>query len=283
MIAVTGTTGQLGRLVIAALLRTVPAAEVAALVRSPDKAADLAAQGVVVRHADYGKPETLAVAMAGVDSLLLISSSEVGQRVAQHAAVIDAAKAAGVGFVAYTSILHADTSPISLAEEHRQTEAALKSSGLPFAALRNGWYTENYFGALEPAVAHGVVLGSSGTGRIAAASRADFADAAAAVLTGTPRPGIYELAGDEPFTMAKFAAAVARQSGKPVAYQDMPEANYRAALLGAGLPDFLADLVSQSSACAATGALDDDSHTLSNLIGRPTTPLQDALMGVMRA
>ncbi len=283
MIAITGATGQLGRLVIDALLRKVPAAEIVAIARSPAKAADLAARGVQVRAGDYTKPETLAAAFEGIDTLLLISSSEVGQRVAQHKAVIDAAKAAGVGFVAYTSILDADDSPIGLAEEHRQTEAALRASGLPFALLRNGWYTENYLAGLQPAITHGAVLGSSGDGRIAAATRADFAEAAAAVLTSPVQAGqIYELAGDAPFTMAEYAAEIGRQAGKTVVYKDMPEADYRAALLGVGLPGFLADLVSQSSACAAKGALDDDSHTLSRLIGRPTTPLRDAVAAALK-
>lgn len=278
MIAITGATGQLGRLVIDALLRTVPAAEIVAVVRSPAKADDLAAKGVQVREGDYEKPETLATAFAGVDKLLLISSSEVGKRVAQHKAVFDAAAAAYVGFVAYTSILHADRSPIGLAEEHRQTEAALRASGLPFAVLRNGWYTENYLAGLPPALAHGAVLGSAREGRTAAATRADYADAAAAVLTGAPEAGrIYELAGDEPFTRAEYAAEITRQSGKTVVYKDMPKADYEAALLGAGLPPFLADLIADSDACAAEGALDDDSHTLSRLIGRPTTPLRDAM------
>jgi NAD(P)H dehydrogenase (quinone) len=281
-IAITGATGQLGRLVAAALLQRGPASDLVALVRSPEKAADVSSQGVEVRQADYERPETLLTALQRVERLLLISSSEVGKRVAQHRAVIEAAKAAGVGFLAYTSILHADTSPIGLAEEHRQTEAALKASGIPFATLRNGWYTENYLGAIAPAVAHGVVLGASGDGRIAAATRADFAEAAAAVLT-TATPAIYELGGDDPFTMAEFAAEIARQAGKPVTFQNMPEADYRAALLGAGLPPFLADLVSQSSACAARGALNDESHTLSRLIARPTTPLANVIASGLKA
>jgi NAD(P)H dehydrogenase (quinone) len=181
MIAVTGATGQLGRLVIQELLRTVPAAQIVAAVRTPAKAHDLAALGVQVRQADYAQPATLQAAFAGVDKLLLISSSEVGQRAAQHRAVIDAAKLAGVKLIAYTSVLHADTSALALATEHKETEAALGASGLPFVLLRNGWYTENYAGIVPTALQHGVVLGSAKEGCIAAASRADYAAAAAAL------------------------------------------------------------------------------------------------------
>lgn len=283
MIAVTGATGQLGRLVIDALLRRVPAAEIVAVVRTPAKAADLAARGVEVRTGDYDRPETLATAFAGIDKLLLISSSEVGKRFTQHKAVIEAATAARVGFVAYTSVLHADRSPLGLAEEHRQTEALLQASGLPYAVLRNGWYTENYLAGLQPVLAHGAVLGAARQGRIAAATRADYAEAAAAVLTGPADSGrIYELAGDQPFTMTDYAAEIARQSGKTIVYKDMPKADYHAALLGAGLPPFIVDIVSDADAWAAEGALDDDSHTLSHLIGRPTTPLRDAVATALR-
>jgi NAD(P)H dehydrogenase (quinone) len=275
MIVVTGATGQLGRLVIATLLKTVPAAQIVAAARNPSKAADLAALGLQVREADYSKPATLTAAFAGADKLLLISSSEVGQRVAQHQAVIDAAKQAGVKLVAYTSLLHADTSPLGLAKEHLATEAALQASGLPVVLLRNGWYTENYAASIAPALAHGALLGSAQQGRIASAARADYADAAAAVLTQEAQAGkVYELAGDEAYTLAEFAAEVTAQSGKTVIYQDLPEADYRAALIGVGLPDFVASLLSDSDAGAAKGALFGDSRQLSKLIGRSTTPLK---------
>jgi NAD(P)H dehydrogenase (quinone) len=274
MIAITGATGQLGRLVIDALLKTVPATDIIAAVRSPEKAADLAALGVQVRKADYADTTTLASAFKGVSKLLLISSSEVGQRAAQHSAVIEAAKEAGVGLVAYTSILHADVSTLGLAAEHKETEAMLKASGVPHALLRNGWYTENYVAGIAAALAHGVVMGSAGEGRIASAARADYAAAAAAVLTGVNQAGrIYELAGDTGYTLTEFAAEIARQSGKPVVYQDLPEADYKAALVSHGLPEGFAALLADSDAQAAKGGLFDDSHQLSQLIGRATTPL----------
>ncbi len=274
MIVVTGASGQLGRLVIAALLRTVPAGEIVAAVRNPAKVADLAARGVQVRQADYDQPASLAAAFKGADKLLLISASEVGRRVPQHRAVIDAAKAAGVGLLAYTSILHADTSPLPLAAEHQETEALIRASGLPAVILRNSWYTENYLAGIPAALQYGVLLGSAGAGRIASAARADYAEAAAAVLTRDDQAGrIYELAGDESYTLAELAGEIARQSGKAVAYQDLPESEFKAALLGAGLPEALATLLAESDVGAAQGGLFDDGRQLSQLIGRPTTPL----------
>lgn len=277
MIAVTGATGQLGRLVIDALLEKVPAASVAALVRDPAKAADLATRGVTLRQADYSQPETLFPALEGVDTLLLISSSEVGQRARQHQAVIDAAAAAGVGLIAYTSILHADSSPLALAEEHRATEAALAASGLDHVLLRNGWYSENYAGSVPTAAEHGAVIGAAGEGRIAAAARADYAAAAAAVLADPAAHAgkTYELAGDTAFTLADLAAEIARQSGKPVTYQDMPQAAYAEALKGFGLPGPFAEILADSDVGASRGGLFDDSHALSALIGRPTTPMSE--------
>ncbi|WP_025472924.1 SDR family oxidoreductase, partial [Yersinia pestis] len=200
MIAVTGATGQLGRLVINVLLKKVPAHDIIAAVRSPDKAKDLMALGVQVRQADYNQPTTLDSAFKGVDKLLLISSSEVGQRVAQHTAVINAAKRAGVKLLAYTSLLHADKSPLGLGEEHRATEGLLRDSGLPVVLLRNGWYTENYAASIAPALAHGAFIGAAGNGRIASASREDYAEAAATVLVQENQAGkIYVLAGGGAF------------------------------------------------------------------------------------
>lgn len=276
MIIVTGASGQLGRLVIEALLNKQPANEIVAAVRHPEKVADLAARGVQVRLADYDQPASLAAAFKGADKLLLISASEVGRRVPQHRAVIDAAKAAGVGLLAYTSILHADTSPLPLAVEHRETESLIRASGLPATILRNGWYTENYTAGIPAALQYGVVLGSAGQGRIASAARADYAEAAAAVLTRDDQAGrIYELAGDTSYTLGELADEIARQSGKAVAYQDLPESEFKAALLGAGLPDFLATLLAESDVGAAKGGLFDEARQLSALIGRPTTPLAE--------
>lgn len=279
MIVITGASGQLGRLVIAQLLETVPASRLVAAVRDPAKVADLAAKGVQVRQADYSQPATLDRAFEGAEKVLLISSSEVGQRVTQHQAVIEAAKRAGVKLLAYTSVLHADTSALGLAEEHRQTEAALAQSGVPAVVLRNGWYHENYTAGVAHAVANGAHFGSAGEGRISSAARADYARAAAVVLTAAEDQAgkVYELAGDESYTLKEFAAQIAEQSGKPVIYTDLPEADYKGALLQAGLPEFVAELLTNSDTAAAKGALFDDSRQLSRLIGRPTMPLASSI------
>lgn len=282
MIVVTGASGQLGRLVIESLLQKLPAGEIVAAVRSPEKLADLAARGVQIRPADYDRPETLDAALAGADKLLLISGNEVGRRVPQHKAVIDAAKRAGVKLLAYTSLLHADTSPLPLAAEHEETERLIAESGLPAVILRNGWYTENYTAGVPTALQLGAVFGCAGDGRIASAARADFAEAAAAVLTRDDQGGkIHELAGDDAYTLSDLAAEIARQSGKAIAYRNLPEADYRAALIGAGLPDWLATLLAESDTGASRGGLDDASRTLSALIGRPTTPLAESVKAAL--
>lgn len=282
MIAITGATGQLGRLVIQNLLTTVPASQIVAAVRSPAKAADLAALGVQVRQADYAQPATLEAAFQGVDKLLLISSSEVGQRAPQHAAVIAAAQKAGVKLLAYTSILRADSSPLGLAAEHKATEAALRASGIPFVLLRNGWYTENYTASVPAALQYGAVMGSAKDGRIASAARADYAAAAAAVLTKDGQAGqVYELAGDSAYTLSELAAEIAKQSGKTVVYNDLPEAAYAAALVQVGLPEGFAALLADSDVGASKGGLFDDGHQLSQLIGRPTTPLAEVVKAAL--
>lgn len=284
MIVITGASGQLGRLVIEHLLKSVPASHIVAAVRSPEKAADLAALGVQVRKADYAQPATLDSAFAGAEKVLLISSSEVGQRVAQHKAVIDAAKRAGVKLLGYTSVLHADTSLLGLAEEHRQTEVALAESGVPSVVLRNGWYNENYTAGIQGDLAHGAHFGSAGEGRISSAARADYAAAAAAVLTASESQSgkVFELAGDTSYTLSEFAAEVARQSGKAVVYTDLPQADYKGALLNAGLPEFVAELLANSDAAAAKGALFDDGRQLSTLIGRATTPLAVSVTAALK-
>lgn len=274
MIVVTGASGQLGRLVIDSLLARMPAGQIVAAVRNPERVADLAALGVQVRQADYNQPDSLVRAFAGADKVLLISSSEVGQRVAQHAAVIAAAQQAKVKLLAYTSLLHADRSPLGLATEHQQTEALLRDSGLPVVLLRNGWYTENYLASIPSALEHGVLLGSAGEGRIASAARADYAEAAAIVLTREQQAGlVYELAGDSAYTLAELAAEISRHAGRTIAYQDLPQSEFQSILLGAGLPEGLAALLTDSDVGASQGALFDDSHQLSELLGRPTMSL----------
>lgn len=274
MIVVTGASGQLGRLVIEALLKKIPAGEIVAAVRKPDSVNDLAERGVQVRQIDYSRSETLAGAFKKGEKLLLISSSEIGQRVAQHKAVIDAAKNAGVELIAYTSLLHADSSPLPLAAEHKETEQLLQASGLPVVLLRNGWYTENYLASVPAALQYGVLLGSAGDGRISSAARADYAEAAAVVLTSENQAGrIYELAGDDSYSLQELAQEIARQSAKTVAYQNLPENAYKDALLSAGLPEPVAVLLAESDVGASKGGLFDDSHQLSKLIVRPTTAL----------
>ncbi|CAM4010277.1 SDR family oxidoreductase [Paracoccus yeei] len=277
-VAITGATGQLGRLTIAKLKTLLPEDQIVALARSPEKA-DL---GVETRAFDYDQPETLAPALAGVERLLLISSSEVGKRAPQHRTVIEAAKAAGVGEIVYTSLLHADRSPLSLAAEHVETEAALAESGIPHTILRNGWYAENYTGWIPTALQHGALIGAAGAGRVSGAARADYAEAAARVLAEGGHAGqTYELAADDAWTLADLAAEVSRQSGRDIPYVDLPEAEYAAALVKAGLPEGLAAAIAGWDAGAAQGALFDDGRALSRLIGRPTTPLADVVRAAL--
>ena len=285
MIVITGASGQLGRLVIDRLLsQGVAPGRIVAAVRTPAKAADLAARGVVVREGDYTRPDTLTKAFAGAERVLLISSNDLGDRVPQHRAVIDAAKAVGARQLVYTSVLHADRSPLGLAGEHRETEALIQASGLTHVLLRNGWYVENYLAALPMALKRGAFLGSAREGRISWAARADYADAAAAVLA-RPIGGneTFELAGDRGDTLTELAAEVARQSGQSVAYKDLPRADYERVLLDAGLPAPLAELLAESDEKAAEGALQDDGGALARLIGRPTTTLDVAVRAALAA
>jgi NAD(P)H dehydrogenase (quinone) len=262
MYAITGATGQLGRLTIKQLLKSVPAREIIAGVRDPASAHDLAAEGVQVRLADYDRPDTLGAAFEGAERLLLISSNLTTGRVRHHQAVIDAAKAAGVKLLAYTSMLHADRSGAKLAKEHLETEIALAASGVPTTLLRNGWYTENYLMALQPALTGGAMYGAAGEGRISLAARADYAEAAAEALKSADRPRTYELAGDTAWTLSELAKEISRQAAKKVAYIDLPEKDYGTALVSNGLPSDLAELLADADASAAKGALFDDSKAL---------------------
>ncbi|PLY45926.1 NAD(P)-dependent oxidoreductase [Lelliottia sp. F153] len=282
MIAITGATGQLGQHVINNLLKTIPASEIVAIVRNPAKADALSQKGITVRQADYTDQAAFTTALSGVEKLLLISSSEVGQRATQHQNVINAAKAAGVKFIAYTSLLHADKSPLGLRDEHIATEKALAESGIPYALLRNGWYTENYLASAPPALEHGVFIGAAGDGKIAAATREDYAAAAAKVIAEEGHAGnVYELAGDTAWTLSELAAELSKQSGKPVTYQNLSEADFAAALKSVGLPAGLADMLADSDVGASKGGLFDDSRTLSKLIDRPTTPLAESIKGIL--
>jgi NAD(P)H dehydrogenase (quinone) len=281
---VTAASGKLGRLVVEHLLTLAPASRIVATMRNPDAGRDLAERGVEVRIADHAKPETLAAAFEGIDRLLLISGNAMGQRVIQHRNVIEAASRAGVRLLAYTSILHCDTSPLALAVDHRETEALLSSCGLPNVLLRNGWYTENYMGSIAPALAHGTLIGCAGDGLIASAARADYAAAAAVVLASqTDWSGrVLELAGDHAYTLTQLAQEIAQQSGKQVVYAHMPEAEHRAKLLAADFPAPFATMVAECDAGVAKGALFDEGRQLSGLIGRPTTPMASSVAAALR-
>jgi NAD(P)H dehydrogenase (quinone) len=279
VIAVTGASGHLGRHVVDSLIeRGVAPSTIVALVRNAAKASDLARRGVVVRTADYSRPDELAAALDGVDKLLLISGNDVGKRVTQHRNVIDAARKAGVRLLAYTSVLEGKSNPILLASDHKATERMIRASGLPFVFLRNGWYIENYTDRLASTLEHGAIFGSAGDGRVSAATRKDFAEGAAAVLaTNGHENRIYELGGDNGFTLAELAAEISRQSGRAVAYNDLPVDAYTKVLVGAGLPEAYAKILADSDMGIARGHLFTDSGDLRRLAGRPTTPLSVAV------
>lgn len=286
MILITGATGKLGALVVEKLLEKVSAAQIAVAVRAPEKAAALAAKGVQVRRMDYQQPESIGPAIEGMERVLLISSNDLDGRLPQHKAVIDAAHTAGVRQLAYTSMLRADTSRMELAEPHRETEAYLRASGVPFTILRNGWYFENHTEWLGPALAHGAILGAAGKGRFASASRADLAEAAVAVLTGEGHVNkTYELPGDASYTLAELAAVTTKASGKPVAYKDLSQADFEAALAGFGLPPALARMLADADAWAAQGELDmpGGKGSLRALIGRASTTLDQAVAAAVKA
>lgn len=277
MIAVTGANGQLGRQVLKALARLSPETQIIAAVRSPDKAGDLQSDTVTVRQADYDAPETLKTAFEGISTLLLVSSSEVGQRTRQHAAVIEAAKAAGVKTLAYTSLLKADVSPMQLAEEHRDTETLLKQSGLQTMILRNGWYLENYDDSLKGAVANGVLAGAAGEGVVNAATRADYAEAAARVLLAPDDHigRVYELAGQPGLTLPALAQAATALTGVEIHYANMTPEAYQGILVEHGLPELFAAILADSDAGITKGALESPSEDLAQLLGRATTSWHD--------
>ncbi|WNO72961.1 MULTISPECIES: SDR family oxidoreductase [unclassified Streptomyces] len=283
-IVVTGATGSLGRLVIDELLAKVPAARVVAVARDKEKAADLAARGVELRIADYDEPATLTEAFRAGDRVLLISGSEVGRRVPQHTAVIEAAKTAGVAQLAYTGVLGGPAADFLLAAEHKITEQLILDSGLPYTFLRNGWYTENYTEQLAPVLAHGAVVASAGTGRVASAARADYAAAAAAVLTGEGHLGqAYELSGDVAWSFAEYAAELSAQTGRTIVHNDVPAAAHLEILTGAGVPAPFAEILVDVDAAVGRGLLATRSGDLARLAGRPTTPLADSVRTALAA
>ncbi len=275
--AVTGSTGPFGRHAIDELIRHgVRPSDIVAIARSAEKAAPLAQQGVTVRLADYDRPETLGPALNGVDALLLVSASEVGRRVPQHAAIIDAAKAAGVSRVVYTSILKAETSTIGLAPEHVETERLLRESGIPSKFMRNSWYTENYTGQIESYLANGIATASQGV-PVAGATRADFAAAAvAALLDESTGQTVYELGGT-PFTMEDLAAAVTEVTGTAVGVAEVSPDQFQGILEGAGLPVDMAAMYRGFEESTARGDLNTESTDLADLLGRDPASLVDAV------
>jgi NAD(P)H dehydrogenase (quinone) len=282
-LVITGATGHLGRLSIENLLeRGVPAADIVAVGRTVTKIKDLADRGVRVRAIDYDDPATLDGLFQAGDKVVLVSGSEVGQRARQHQNVIDAAARAGVGLLAYTSIANADTTTMRLAEEHQATEAAVRASGLRYVLLRNSWYFENYTDQLGAILEHGALLGSAGDGRVSAATRADYAAAAAAVLVTDGHEGrAYELGGDQAVTLAEIAAEIGAQTGRDIGYRDLPEADYVQVLVGVGLPEPVAGILADSDRGLARGDLFVAGGDLRRLIGRPSTTLRDAVAAAL--
>ena len=282
-LVITGATGQLGRLVIESLLdQGVAAPDITAAGRDTTKIKDLADRGVRLRAIDFDDPATLLAAFDAADKILLVSASEAGQRARQHRTAIDAARQAGVGLLAYTSIANADTTTMRLAEEHQATETALRASGLPYVLLRNSWYTENYTAQLPAILEHGAVLGSAGDGRVSAATRADYAAAAAAVLTTDGQAGrVYELGGDQAFTLTELAAEISAQTGQHISYRDLPVDEYAQVLTSAGVPEQMAGILADSDRGLARGDLYVDSGHLRQLTGRPATSLHDAVAAAL--
>ena len=283
-IAITGATGQLGQLVIQSLLKNTAAANIVALVRNESKAADLKAKGIELRLFDYDTPATLASALSGIDKLLLISANEVGRRTPQHKAVIDAAQQAGVPYIAYTSLLNADHSTLGLAQEHRETESLIKASGLQYTFLRNNWYSENYLAGVTHTVEIGTLYGAAGEGKISSAARADYAEAAAKVLTTSGHENkTYELAGSTSFTLADLASDIADVSGKEITYQNLSAEDYTQALTQAGLPAGLVDIIVDADIQTEKGAMFSDSKDLEQLIGHPTTAIKEQVAAILKA
>lgn len=276
---ITGATGQLGRLVVEKLKNRVNSSDLVALVRSPEKATDL---GIEARAFDYKKPDTLAKALHGIDYLLLISSNDLENRIKQHENVINAAKVAGVKWIVYTSLLHADTTSLSLGKDHVETEKILKSTGISFTILRNGWYTENYTSNIPGAIAAGAFIGSAKEGKISSATRDDFAEAIAVVLTSVGHEGkVYELAGDVAYTLKDLAEEISKQTGKEIPYKNLPEEEYAKLLISFGIPEGFAKAIAGWDVGVSKGDLFNDGKVLSKLIGRPTTSLAVSVKKVL--
>ncbi len=280
MIGITGATGQLGKLVVEHLISKVGKDNIVALVRTPQKAVEL---GVTTREFNYDKQEEMVKQLKGIDRLLLISANEIGQRVRQHRNVINAAKKAEIKWLVYTSLLHAEITTINLAGEHIETEKLLKASGIDYTILRNGWYTENYTSSIEGALAGGAYIGSAGSGKIASAARTDYAEAAAVVLSDDSYKGkVFELAGDNAYTLSDLAVEISKQTGKYIPYRNLLETEYSKILENLNIPKDLSAAIASWDISASKGDLFDDSKQLSSLIGRPTTSLDESVKLALR-
>lgn len=284
-IAITAATGRYGRATIDALLhRGVPADQIVAVGRNPEKLGELADLGVLTRVADYNDPQALEAAFVGIEKLLFVSGTDVGVRMQQHRNVVDAATRAGVGFIAYTSVANADTANLMVAPDHRATEAHIRDSGLPFVFLRNSWYMANYTDMAAAYAGSGVVLGAAGNGRVSAATHADYAEAGAVVLSTSGHENkIYELGGDTAFTMAEFAQSISGASGKDISYKDLSQDDYIAALAEFGFPAEMAEVFADGDLGVARGDLYVDSGDLGRLIDRPTVSMAKAVADALAA
>jgi NAD(P)H dehydrogenase (quinone) len=282
MIVITGATGELGHQVVERLVFKVPPKDICLAVRSVHRAERLSGYGVRIAPADYDVPDSLSAVFSGAEQVLLISSSDIGRRVSQHKAVINAARSAGVKHLVYTSMLHADTSTLAIADEHRHTENAIRESGLPFTILRNGWYTENCRIKLRIAMHRGFLLGSAGNGAQSIATRGDYAESAVAALTGKTQPGrVYELAGDVAWSYADMASELSKLVERDIGYRNVSSGEHHKILREAGVPATFADFLVDVDRAMAGGELLDDSHDLQTLIGRQATPLPRYLQGML--
>jgi NAD(P)H dehydrogenase (quinone) len=287
-VLIMNSTSQFGRLVIDSLLERLPPSRLVAGVRNPNSLAarNLRNLGVEVRPCDYARPDELAAAFEGIERLLLISSCEVGQRVSHHCNVIAAARRAGVKLIAYTSTLHADTSPLKIAEEHCETEVALRVSKAPYVLLRNGWCAEDIVVFVLSAIANDALFSflSSASGvRISAAARADYAAAAAVVLSSDQdwSGRTYELAGDEASTLPSVVAELGRQLGERFSCWRLPEMERWARLVQSGFSERFSALIANLEKGAEKCGLCDENRQLNRLIGRPTTSLATTIAQVL--
>ena len=279
---VTGATGKFGTKVVDKLLETVPASQLAVSVRKPEKAEGFRARGVEVRHGDFDYPETLDSAFAGIDRLLIISADGDNEtRIRQHGKAVTAAEHAGVKFIAYTSLANIKESKLSLAEVHRFTEEAILKTGIPYTFLRNNWYLENEIASIQGVLAGAPWVTSAGKGKVGWATQQDYAEVAAAVLSGKGHENtIYELCG-KPLTQEELASAVGDVLEKEVTVQQVDDSSYADIMRGAGVPEFVIPILVDIQKSIREGSLDLESNDLEKVLGRPTTPIKEALTQIV--